>query len=357
MMQEYDDFLSKLSPLELDYAKAEIINLLGISKDLGTSNRRNLEETVDHCPHCGALHIVCNGHDKKKNQKYVCRECGKSFAATTRTMFFHSHISYEEWKTFIELELAGNALRFEASCIDRSVTTCFSMRHKLHEAIGKIVRQKLSGSTEVDFTYENICLKGMRPEDMPRESKKRGRHIPDPANPELRGLSHHKVCIATAIDENDHMLYEIAGLGIETQDKLEMYADRFSDDCVIISDHSQAIINFAANHRLPSDVIKVNSDPAKHNFTTPTGNSLSSVNQMHTELSNLIRRTHGVSIRHLQGYLDFICFVKQIRYQVDVKMRTVEGYCRSMTGAVRHICREICKLPIPIDLREAYAEL
>ena len=79
-MQEYDDFLSKLSPLELDYAKAEIINLLGISKDLGTSNRRNLEETVDHCPHCGAHHIVCNGHDKKKNQKYVCMECGKSFA-------------------------------------------------------------------------------------------------------------------------------------------------------------------------------------------------------------------------------------------------------------------------------------
>ena len=41
--------------------------------------------------------------------------------------------------------------------------------------------------------------------------------------------------------------------------------------------------------------------PTKTCFTTPLGNNLDSVNELHTEAKNMIRQKHGVGTRHLQG--------------------------------------------------------
>lgn len=70
-------------------------------------------------------------------------------------------------------ELNGLTLEEECVQISRSVTTCFHMRHKLYGAIKEITDRKLSGLIELDPTYEPINLKGTRPEDMPRYSKKK----------------------------------------------------------------------------------------------------------------------------------------------------------------------------------------
>ena len=31
------------------------------------------------CPLCGCIHVVRNGHRKDGTQRYVCKDCGKSF--------------------------------------------------------------------------------------------------------------------------------------------------------------------------------------------------------------------------------------------------------------------------------------
>ena len=35
------------------------------------------------CPVCGATHVVRNGKRKDGTQKYICKDCGKSFVITT----------------------------------------------------------------------------------------------------------------------------------------------------------------------------------------------------------------------------------------------------------------------------------
>ena len=95
-------------------------------------------------------------------------------------------------------------------------------------ASAKMEDVQLQGQLEVDSTYTKINLSGTRPENMPRLSKKRGKKSPVVGEfKSLRGLSHHKICIVTAIDEHDNILYRVSGLGQETTAKYEQYSDHF----------------------------------------------------------------------------------------------------------------------------------
>ena len=91
-------------------------------------------------------------------------------------------------------------------------------------------------------------------------------------------------------------------------------------------------------------------------YVSPNGNTVSSVNELHAEAKNLIRQKHGVSTRHLQGYLDWIVFKKKLKYTLDMRKWKPEAYMESMLEQIPFICRDIVKLPMPIDLYRAYGE-
>ena len=87
----------------------------------------------------------------------------------------------------------------EANLIHKSKTTCFHMRHKLYQAVGRVQDQILTGNIEIDSTYTKINLKGTKPRNMPRRSKKRGKHKQRPKDDKDGWPAKHKVCIATAM--------------------------------------------------------------------------------------------------------------------------------------------------------------
>ena len=73
-------------------------------------------------------------------------------------------------------------------------------------------------------------------------------------------------------------------------------------------------------------------------ITTPLGNSLGSVNKLRTEAKNIIRQKHGVGIRHLQGYLDWILFRKQMRYRYEADLWADKAYEQAMREPVPFTC-------------------
>ena len=83
---------------------------------------------------------------------------------------------------------------------------------------------------------------------------------------------------------------------------------------------------------------------------------MSSVNEMHTELKELIRHKRGISIRHLQGYLDGIVLVKKLKYTLDMRKWKANAYMMSMQEIIPFKCSDIPKLPMPIDLYSAYGK-
>lgn len=352
-MAEIDtSFLDFLSKEELVFIKSYIEKLLHKSDNAGKNPFRR---DICTCPECGKHNIVKNG-TRNGIQRYLCKDCRHSFSDHTGTMMDHSRISEDRMKTFIDAEIRGDSLQEISYETGMSVTSCFNNRQKLYKMAGiKVNQQQLSGQIEMDATYGKINLSGTRPENMPRISKKRGSHAPVVGERKsLKGPSHHKICIVTAIDESDNIVYKVTGLGQESISKYEKIRDCLSDVTMIISDKSHSIQNFARTHNMKSDAIPVK--PNEKHYTTPLGNSLGDVNQLHQELKELVRVRHGISSRHLQGYLDWIAYTKKLGYTLERGDQAAQ-VIRDMreTESILHT-KDISQQIQPISLYQAYSE-
>ena len=349
------NFMNNLTPVEVEFISACISKVYKQKVTSETQNFENLEGAVCECPNCHSKHFIKYGHIRSNgNQRYLCKNCGASFSASTNTFFSHCRSSYETWAEFIACELNDDTLRQEALHTQCSVSTCFNMRHMLHDAASRRTSDQLHGLVEIDATYSPINLKGTKEKNMPRISKPRGKHKSSSLNKELRGISRHKVCIISAIDESDNMFFKIAGLGPESLEMYEKFADHFGKDITLVSDDKPAILNFADNHKFVKDTIPVIA--TKDTYTTPNGNSLAEINELHREYKDFVRKKHGISIRHTQGYLDWLVFKKQISYSYELRKQKSMSYMKIMTERSKLRCDDICKQELPIDLRTAYEE-
>ena len=321
----------------------------------GPLRNTRLSDDPSCCPHCGGTRFIKYGF-KDGKQRYLCKDCNKSFLESSGTLMSSCRLTEDQIRELIECEVEGLSLKEEAHRSGLTETTCFNFRHRLYSmADHRMAELVLSGQVEVDATYTRINLAGTRPEKMPRISKKRGKKAKLVGEfKALRGVSHHKICIVTAVDENDNILYRVSGLGQENLEKYEQYSDQFSGTTMVISDSNDGIKKFTEALKVTHDVIPVEGD--KKRYTTPLGNSLGDVNQVHQTLKNLVRVKHGVSTRHLPGYLAWISYLKRAIYTYE-RDDLVEYIYQDLfqTKGTLHTT-EINKLEQPISLREAYAE-
>lgn len=51
------------------------------------------------CAHCGSNNVVNNGH-KDAKQRYLCRECRKTFAITNNTIIYNSKNQWKRGRSF-----------------------------------------------------------------------------------------------------------------------------------------------------------------------------------------------------------------------------------------------------------------
>lgn len=306
------------------------------------------DDTHSHCPYCGSSHIKKNGKDHLGNQRFYCHECHHSFSERTGTFLFHTHLSLDTWRRFIDYEVTGMSLKEEAYYLSLSITTCFYMRHKLYHAVMELRDGEiLSESAQLDSMYLKINLKGTKPKNMPRISKKRG------GSSAYRGISHHKICVICSLDSNDHMIMKVTGLGEESFEKYQVNERYFKDIKEIISDSKTSIQQFAnhikaANHKIPTV-------PNQKRYQTENGESLADINELMNEIATLITITKGFSTRYMQGYLEFQQMKKQMKYQYKRKEVADEILKRIIhTHEFRQV--EVRDTPMPISLKEAYYE-
>ncbi|WP_296876810.1 IS1 family transposase, partial [Thomasclavelia sp.] len=265
-------------------------------------------DTVGVCPVCGSSSVIKHGKDKHNHQRYFCRDCHKTFTSKTGTLLYWTHLTVEQWKKFIDYELSKLTLEDEAHFVGVSITTCFYMCHKLYSAATEIIRnQILSEEVQVDTQYLKINLKGTKPQNMPRYSKKRGN------SSAYWGISHHKVSVICAVDSQDHMIMNITGLGSESFEKYKANDKYFQDISEVISDSKTSIQQFA-NH-LKAANNKIPTSPLGKRYLTEDGESLGAINEMMSEINGIITKTKGISTRYAQGYIDFNILRKQMKYQ------------------------------------------
>lgn len=348
-----ESFFEDLTPVETEMVREYVLHELCHGLE-GTANAENLNDSVKECPRCGSEDFVKYGFNGK-TQRFACKCCGRTFSSTTGTMFFSSSTDFETWSSFIDCEIKGLPLDEEAYTIHKSKTTCFNMRHKLHKAAEKVQKSVLlKGDVEMDCAFLPISFKGTRPENMIRKSKRRGKHKKDPAETKNENKE-PRLCIYTAIDENDNTVFKATNCGGECKDSYLKFDGYIDKKARIIGDSGSALREYIKDTGHLSDLIPADTKDEQF-FTTEGGNSLSRVNELHSELKKEWRNRNGISVRHIQGYLDWLVYLKNLKYHFEGQYRKHRAYIDLMAESVPFINKMICHLPFPVDVNEVYGE-
>ena len=126
------------------------------------------------CPYCESSQFVKNGHDTTEpcRQRYLCRDCGRSFDDLTKTVFAGHHQPLRIWMLcsyFMGLNLSNQQIAAE---LELSSTQAHEMAMKLRQGIAN--RQDpfvLEGEVECDEVYVVAGHKG-HPEAVKKKGEK-----------------------------------------------------------------------------------------------------------------------------------------------------------------------------------------
>lgn len=338
-MEMTSEWIAQLTQLDKDYLRAYLSDNTVNTNDIPPELDEPLRQK--ECPHCKSQRIIRHGRTAKNRQRYMCKDCHKTFTPVTHNFFRSSRLTYKQWLTFFECEMTGCSLRETAYQTGLSVTSCFYLRHKLYTALQEAQADKLSGDVQLDTTFLDMDLKGLK--DMPKPVRGSKR------NPPVKVLfdKDPHICITTAVDENKNILYVISGYGGESTDKYEKHIDRYDPDCTIISDEHVTIARFAKRNHLKTAPLTEKRHKRKD------GRHISDVNSLHSDLKNLIRNKRGISIRHLQGYLNWLVFTrKAVKEKRGVWPYEAYGFAHIRDKILNN--SDICSMPFPISLEDIY---
>ena len=87
------------------------------------------------CPLCGCIHVVRNGHRKDGTQRYVCKDCGKSFVIATNSIVSGTRKDLSVWEQYIDCMMNGLSIRKTAVACGIHRNTAFLWRHKILDAL------------------------------------------------------------------------------------------------------------------------------------------------------------------------------------------------------------------------------
>jgi transposase-like protein len=273
---------------------SELISSKSLSKSIHSDSREQRYSNGVVCLHCGSTLVIKHG---KKNdvQRFRYKDCGKTFNDLTLTPMANSHVKLEEWINYAKCMIMGYSIRKSARTCDVSVKTSFYMRHRLLDAVRNFQGiGEVSGIVEMDETFLPESFKGNHKKSgfkMPRESRKRGKQV------KKRGISREQICIATAIDRKNNIIFEMVNKGrIKTSDLERLFKDRLDSKSLVCTDSHPSYNRFLKEYA--SEHIKIASGKHKNGVY-----HISHVNSIHSKFKKWVARFNGVATKYLPNYL------------------------------------------------------
>lgn len=254
---------------------------------------------VSNCPHCQSKLFVKNGK-KDGNQRYLCKDCRKTFVENTGTILFSMKKDIAVLEKYVHCMIEKYSLRKCAEICNINLATAFAWRHKILDALQKMMEEvELDGVVQADETFTTISYKGHHKDfKLPRKSHKRGTAA------SLRGLSRQQVCVPVGVNLNGLSIAKVANLGRpRLSDLQKVLGGRIAKESVFVTDslrsYQKLSLDMELNHiRIPRNKHKVGT------FNIQT------VNSYHARLKEMIiHRFKGVATKYLNNYLVYHNFV------------------------------------------------
>lgn len=288
------------------------------------SNQNTLKKIIEpkevtHCPHCESTHFVKNG-TKCNNQRYLCRDCKKSFVEQTGTILYNSQKDIEVWEKYIHCMIEKYPLRKCAKICEINLATAFAWRHKILDALQNMMDEvELDGVIQADETFTAISYKGNHKSfKLPRPSYKRGTRAT------LRGLSKEKVCVPCAVNLDGMSVAKISNLGKPSLKDLQKVLDgKIARDSVFVTDslrpYQKLSMDMDLNH------IRIATNKRSNGLF-----NIQTVNNYHSRLKDLIiHRFKGVATKYLNNYLVYHNFVNFAKESAEEKESILLEFIRS----------------------------
>lgn len=97
--------------------------------------------SINQCPHCQSSHFIKYGKFKN-NQRYLCKDCERTFCNKTNTPMYYSKKDSTHWEKYINLMISNTNLRTSANMLNITLETSFYWRHKLLDAFNLMFQTK-----------------------------------------------------------------------------------------------------------------------------------------------------------------------------------------------------------------------
>ena len=125
------------------------------------AHNQDLDAVV--CPHCGSVKVVKYG-TRKGRQRYLCKDCKKTFGDTNGTVAFHSKLSIAKWIEFIKLTLQGESCRTIAKELGINKQTVLHNRHRVCSVLLQFVSNQddFKSLAESDEYYYPLSFKDVK---------------------------------------------------------------------------------------------------------------------------------------------------------------------------------------------------
>lgn len=269
----------------------DFVKIKDLINDIQDSIENSEISNRSYCPLCGSPKLKKNGKTAAGIQKYKCISCKQYFSEFTKTPFSNSKIFKKMLPLIIYSLYCNHTIRASAKYLEVDKKTAYSWRMKLLEIIGKKFDKScvLSDEVQVDETFYPINLKGTKPKDMPRESKKRGTPVTN---------SNEMICIPTAIDSSKNLVMKAIGTNSISYKRLEsVLGYRISENAKLITDGGGAYVKFSKKHKLEQHIVDTNTHKSIEGY------NINTVNGIHSEFKMFLAQFRGVSVYHLQEYI------------------------------------------------------
>ncbi len=316
---------SRLTDSQKEQIRREVDDYLAINASLQ-------EEVPQECPKChGQYKMISHGRQKNNGKRrYICSGCGRAITYDSCTIMSNLKISRDEFIEICMDTLNLVPIAETAARLDRSVPTVHLNRHKFLAVLEEIIEAEnsiLSGTVEIDETYELESSKGVTPKN--RKARKRG----EPSH--FRGISHEQTCIVTTTDRTGHEIFRAVGFGKPTTDSInETFEKHIEEKSVIYCDGTFSYDQLSRRRfcklvQLP--------DYEVYNIVE----HLNTVNTIQKLIKDTFAFYRGVSTKYMNRYMALFTFLR--RYQQMDDNEKSELLIRSIKFFHCHITRKSLK--------------
>ncbi len=242
------------------------------------------------CVHCGSTSVKRNGKYRTR-QRYLCKDCNKTFNDMTNTPFSGSRYP-EKWVKYMEMMVEGYTSPKIAERLKIHISTAFYWRHKILNALGSLGFNQLQGIVESDETFFRESLKGR--EITHRKAKKRGE------KDKKRGISNLKIAVVVAQDRNGNIIARKAGTGRVKAEEIDTVIGEYI--------HPSALLctDTATNYKKFAKLKGLLHEPVNERLKQRVKKGIfhiQHVNNFHNRLKGWMERFQGVGTRYLDNYL------------------------------------------------------